>query len=84
MEGNDQPVQAPRFFDAVVECVDYIDSAEHDKFLNKNDVIDGVRARLSIMISQVLMEPHHGRCYSTGGWVVRNFSSGGDEPGDCK
>jgi hypothetical protein len=66
------------FFDSVVECIEYINKAEQDKMITKDDMIDSIRSRFSIMISKLSSES----CYAGGtmmmsshsikGWAVEN------------
>lgn len=42
------------FFDSVIECSEYIDSAEKDENIQKQDVIDGIRSRLSVMVGRIV------------------------------
>lgn len=60
------------FFDAVLECLDAVNAAEADETFTKQDTIDSLRARLSIMVSAVLSGAVNGACYSIQGWRVRD------------
>ena len=58
------------FFDCVVECAEYVQSVEHSEHVGKKDVIDGIRHRMSIMISKILTNNH----YTSGtfiGWDIQ-------------
>jgi hypothetical protein len=63
------------FFDAVVECMDYVNATENDSACSKQDAVDGMRARLSIMMSRVLAGATHGESHSICGWAVENNDS---------
>lgn len=58
------------FFDAVLECMDAVNAAEADPSVSKQDAIDGIRARLSVMASAVLSGAVTGSCYTMQGWRV--------------
>lgn len=61
------------YFDCIVECTEYIQSVEHDENIDKKDVIDGIRQRMSIMISKVLTNNH----YTSGtfiGWDIKTIT----------
>jgi hypothetical protein len=61
------------FFDAVVECTDYFNAAEVDPAVSKQDVLDGAKKRMSILISEILTS--NGSCresYSVVGWAREN------------
>jgi hypothetical protein len=47
------------FFDCVVECANYIQTVENDDSIHKKDVLDGMRERISIMISKILTNNHY-------------------------
>lgn len=42
-------------FDAVLECLDFLKSAEEDEQVDKKDVVDALRSRLHNMVSKVLL-----------------------------
>ena len=56
-------------FDSIVECFETLDKMKHDDQVTKQDVIDSMRMRLSIMISRVST---NNMCTSMGpqGWAV--------------
>lgn len=58
------------FFDAVVECVDYVNTAEFDPQVEKQDLVDSIRARLSIMISRIMSASSHCEPHSIVGWTI--------------
>lgn len=59
------------FFDSVVECMDFVNSTERDEQWMKQDVIEGIRARLSIMISRItLWDSTHAGSHSVRGWKI--------------
>ena len=59
------------FFDALVECVEYLRHAQYTESLSKADVVDGLRARMSIMISRVVSH-NTSASMSVRGWEIEN------------
>lgn len=66
------------FFDAVVECMDYVNYAEAEAGIQKQDLVDSIRARLSIMISRVMSDSTRLESCSSRGWEYENASSSAD------
>lgn len=42
-------------FDSIMECVDYLESVREDDSVEKSDVLDSLRMRMSIMISRCIL-----------------------------
>lgn len=42
-------------FDAVLECLDFLQGIENDDLVDKKEVVDALRARLHNMLSKVLL-----------------------------
>lgn len=50
--------QAPRnFFESLRGCVAYLERCKADPGMSKDDVIDGIEERVSVMMGKVLSEP---------------------------
>jgi lipoate-protein ligase A len=50
--------QQPRnFFESLRSCVAYLERCKKDPGMNKEDVIDGIEERVSVMMGKVLSEP---------------------------
>lgn len=64
-------VQA-NFFDCILECLDSLNTSEHDDNVCKQDVIDNLRSMLSIMVSRLLTGNTWGQAMFVTGWELED------------
>jgi hypothetical protein len=57
------------FIDAIIESIDYIESATQDSSCNKQDVLDGMRNRMSVLIARITSH-NYSNSMSFNGWTM--------------
>lgn len=69
------------YFDCIIECIDTLNTAEIDAQITKQDVIESLRARLSVMVTKLLSGSVWGDSTFMSGWeteeaVCQDHSAG--------
>lgn len=55
MEAPNHTPHHTNFFDAILEIIDYTVAARQDTDVSKDDVLDSITARISLLIPKLLM-----------------------------